>query len=300
VVIAHDSIRALRPLAPLLRENGISLIAAGHEHKPGIVIDDNGNSDQSDDVVFCNSGPYLRSLCRVDLDFAKPGALQKHGERIIEVTAPVDAPVAATEPTLKHIVDEAEASATRIGGEVLVDSVHPLTRGRDGTLGQLVVDAWLEALPYATIAITNAGGLRQDIEAGPLRLRDIVSALPFNNYLLVVDMSGRELKETLANPETVVGGLTFRYTEEPNGTRIVTRATLRDGRDVKDDDAFKVVINDFMYRGGDHYVFSDREPEETAVDWREPIFRALRSLRAAKKTVDRSPAPRGTPDGEGT
>jgi 5'-nucleotidase / UDP-sugar diphosphatase len=288
VVVAHDRIDAVKPLVPLLREYGVHLIAAGHEHRPGIVVDDGGTEGASDDVVICNAGPFMRTLCRVDLEFSG-GVLTGHAEKIVAVEHAKDAPAPPFDDGLARIVAEAEASADRVGGEVLVENKQKLTRGREGSLGQLLVDAWLEALPFAQVAITNAGGLRQDIEPGPLRLRDIVSALPFNNTLLVVDVSGRELREVLlANPETVVGGLRYEWSEDAQGVRTVHRVVDLDGAVIADDRQLKVVINDFMYRGGDRYTFADRAPEETAVDWREPVYRLLRTLRAAGTPLDRT------------
>jgi len=292
VVLIHDAISVIEPLAPFLRAHKVVAVAAGHEHRAGIVVDDAGNDDASDDVVFCNGGPYLRSFCRIDLKLEQ-GKITRHTQKIVAVERALDAPAPVIDDELKAIIANAEESATRIGGEVLVENKQKLGRGRDGSLGQLVVDAWLESLPYAQVALTNAGGLRQDIEAGPLRLRDVVSALPFNNYLLVVDMTGAELREVLSNPESVVGGVKFAWREEHGGTRIVGRVVDSKGKVITDDAKLKVVINDFMYRGGDKYRFVDREPEETAVDWREPIFRFLRDMKTKGAVLDRSAEVRG-------
>jgi 5'-nucleotidase/UDP-sugar diphosphatase len=279
VALVHDAIARIEPLIPLLRRHRVAAVAAGHEHRAGILVDDNNTAAVDDDVLVCNAGPYLRSLCRIDLSVVG-GQLRHHQARSVEVKAPLDAPAPPWSPALARIVDEAEASATRVGGEVLVQSTVRLDRGRDGALGQFVVDAWLEHLPFAQVALTNAGGLRQDIEPGPLRLRDVVSALPFNNHLLVVDMTGAELRDQLGNPESVVGGVTYVWHEEAGGARVVTALYGRDGQQIADDAQLKVIVNDFMYRGGDRYRFTDRTPEETAVDWREPVFRTLRSMKA--------------------
>ncbi|MDP2342191.1 MAG: bifunctional UDP-sugar hydrolase/5'-nucleotidase [Deltaproteobacteria bacterium] len=292
VVLAHDSIHSLEPLVPILRAHGIHAMAAGHEHRASVVVDENDSPDADDDVILCNGGPYLRSFCRLDLSF-DGGKLVKHEQKIVLVERPIEGPAVVFDERIKEIVDGAEESAAHIGGEVLVDNKQKLGRGRDGSLGQLVVDAWLEALPYAQVALTNAGGLRQDIEAGPLRLRDVVSALPFNNYLLVVDMTGAELKVVLENPESVVGGMTFHYHDEVASRRVVTRLIDRDGKEIADGQKIKVIINDFMYRGGDKYRFDDREPEETAVDWREPIFRLLRDMGQKGTPLNRGPGSRG-------
>jgi 5'-nucleotidase/UDP-sugar diphosphatase len=292
VVLIHDSIARVQPLIPRLRALGVNLVAAGHEHRPGVLVDDNHTVDASDDVIICNAGPYMRTMCRVDLAYVG-GMLRAHAEKRIDVVAPLDAPAPATNPALAATLQQAEASAAHIGGEILVESTRRLERGRDGALGQLVVDSWLEGLPYAHAAITNAGGLRQDVEAGPLRLRDIVSALPFNNYLLVVDMTGAELREVIGNPESIVGGVTYTWHDEPQGARIVNAVFDREGKPIPDDARLKVVVNDFMYRGGDRYRFVDREPEETAVDWREPIYRSLRARKARGEQLTPSTTPRG-------
>jgi 5'-nucleotidase/UDP-sugar diphosphatase len=295
VVVAHDSITKIRPVLPLLRAHKVAVVAAGHEHKSNIFVDDNGTATASDDIVVCNPGPYLRSFCRVDVDYEN-GQATAHREKLMLVEHAVDAPAPPFDEALTKIVSDAEASASRIGGEVLIDNEQKLTRGKDGSLGQVVVDAWLDALPYAQVALTNAGGIRQDIDAGPLRIRDIVSALPFNNYLLVVDMTGKELRSVLANPESIAAGVTWHYTTAADGTRVVGAVTTTAGKVINDDDSFKVIINDFMFRGGDRYHFVDVEPEETAVDWREPVFRYLRNEHAHGRALSRAPAARSTED----
>ena len=49
-------------------------------------------------------------------------------------------------------------------------------------------------------------------------------------------------------------------------------------------------------RGGDKYRFVDREPEETAVDWREPIFRFLHDLTQTGGVLDHAPEARAIRD----
>ncbi len=278
VVVIHDELALAERLMPTLRKHRVRVATFGHHHQAGARVDDGGTADLDDDVSVCNPGAYLRSFCRVDLTLAG-GKLTARTARVVPVVGPVGEAVPSPDATLVDIVTRAEATAQRIGGEVLVEAPRPLRRGPRGELGQVVVDAWLTALPWAQVAITNAGGIRQDLAAGPVRVRDIASVLPFNNFLLVVELTGAQLKEALANEESVVGGVRYRY-RDAGGRRVVTAITWGDGRPVTDDERVRVVINDFMYRGGDRYSFAqwDEEPEETAVDWREPVLRHLRGL----------------------
>ncbi len=197
VVLVHESMSAEQALMPTLRKHHVRAVAFGHHHVQGTDIDDNGTADVDDDVVACNAGAYMRSFCRIDLELEGRTLVSRKVE-IKQVTRPLGEappPVAdhppAGDPRLSAIVADAERSAEKMGGEVLVENAALLERGPDGPLGQLVVDAWRSALPYAQVAVTNAGGLRQDLPAGPVRVRDVVSVLPFNNTLLVVDSHGQ-------------------------------------------------------------------------------------------------------------
>jgi 5'-nucleotidase/UDP-sugar diphosphatase len=289
IVLMHAGTAHAPELLPIFRKHKVRAVAFGHHHTQALAIDEGGTPDQlDDDVVLCNAGPYLRSYCRIDLTLVD-GKLSKREARIGQVEQAHGTPFAA-DVELQRIVSAAEQSANLIGGEVLVENNKTLKRGVDGAMGQLIVDAWLQALPYAHAAITNAGGIRQDLAAGPVRMRDIVSVLPFNNYLLVVDLTGAQLKEVLSSHESVAGGVRFTFKEAADH-RVLGDVTDAKGGAIKDDARFKVVINDFMYRGGDRYRFQayDPEPEETAIDWREPLLRKLREMGKANQKLDVEP-----------
>jgi 2',3'-cyclic-nucleotide 2'-phosphodiesterase (5'-nucleotidase family) len=289
VVLIHEQMAVAPSLLSTLRRHNVRAAAFGHHHHADSRIDDNGTPDTNDDITLCNAGPYLRSYCRIDLTFVDR-KLTNHDVKVTPVETPVGTQPPSQDPELVAIVKNAESSANLIGGEVLVENTQVMKRGADGAIGQFVVDAWLKALPYAQVAITNAGGLRQDLSVGPVRTRDVVSVLPFNNYLLVVDLTGAQLREILANDESIVGGVRFQYKVKQN-VREIVQMTTYDGKPINDDDKLKVVINDFMYRGGDRYQFQrfDAEPEETAIDWREPVLRVLREMGKQAQKLEITP-----------
>jgi len=61
--------------------------------------------------------------------------------------------------------------------------------------------------------------------------------------------------------------------------RLARFQTRRNGKPSRDDDRVRVVVNDFMYWGGDGYRFReyDPDPEYTGLDWRHPVIAALRA-----------------------
>ncbi len=295
MVMSHADLAEMRPLAGALRALGVNAVLCGHRHQGKLEVDD-GAAGAADDVIFCNPGPYARSYCRLDLTWdGGTYALQAQKSSIELVAGNVAHPTAPPHEGLMGVAAEARSQAQAKGAELLANVPAGLHRSEPiHTMGYLVVDAWLEALPYADFAFSNQGGFRQDIEGGPVLLRDLVGAMPFDNYLLVVELTGEQMKEVLENLQTLPAGMTVDVTVDESGKRTVLAMTDRKGQPVAKDRTYRVVINDFMYRGGDRYRFKewDPDPEETAIHWREPVVRLLRTATKANKPVPLATTPR--------
>jgi 5'-nucleotidase len=84
----------------------------------------------------------------------------------------------------------------------------PLGRAwnEESPLGDLVADAIRAGVPEADLAVTNSGGLRADLPAGPVLYGDAFAAIPFENGLAVVTLTGAELRELLRIGATGVHG----------------------------------------------------------------------------------------------
>ena len=53
--------------------------------------------------------------------------------------------------------------------------------------GDWFTDLMLAAQPRAQVALTNGGGLRADIPAGPLTYGELFKAMPFDNRFALAD-----------------------------------------------------------------------------------------------------------------
>lgn len=71
-----------------------------------------------------------------------------------------------------------------------------VVRCSETNAGDLVCDAF-RAVTGAQVAINNGGGIRAQLSAGDITYGDIVSLLPFDNYLETVEVTGRDLQNTL-------------------------------------------------------------------------------------------------------
>ncbi len=182
----------------------------------------------------------------------------------------------APDPTIAALVDSWQQRADQVLQEQIGYSEVGIV---DGTWTQAnwVTDAWLWKFPTADVAITNRGGLRQSIDAGPVSVGDVVSMMPFDNGIVQVSLTGAQLHENLARsvvqcppPGCVepVAGMSYIY----DGTNVTI--TLDGGGALDMTATYNVLVNDYMYFGGAGYDLQayDPEPYDTGLNYREPVI----------------------------
>ena len=144
--------------------------------------------------------------------------------------------------------------------EVVAYAPEPMLRTKpESTLGNFIADRLFAdvarlAAPSGRkvdVAITNTGGIRVDIAKGDVLLDDIVSMLPFANYLCYVQIPGTELR-----------GI-FEFMAEKgvqciSGARIVIKdrklvSAEIGGEPLDDGKLYGVATIDFLLDGGDGY-----------------------------------------------
>ncbi|MEP6961964.1 MAG: 5'-nucleotidase, partial [Acidobacteriota bacterium] len=130
-------------------------------------------------------------------------------------------------------------------------------------LGEMIADAMLEATATQNpvLAMVNGGGIRAALEKGDITFGNAISVQPFNNKLIVMDVTGAQLKRSL---EDIVEASRFRTlwvskgtryaidTSKPDGSRI-SNLTIG-GRPVDPAATYRICVNDFVAGGGDGVV----------------------------------------------
>ena len=162
---------------------------------------------------------------------------------------------------------------------VPLDSRTAVVRTREAAIGNLFADA-MRAATHADAAVLNGGGIRGGRTYAPgdtISLRDVVAELPFSNRVVVVEMSGRDLKRAMENGLSLLPSAAGRYPQVSGialqfdgtraaGSRIVSMQVA--GSPLVEDRSYRVAILDFLARGGDDYaMFHDAKritPENDA------------------------------------
>lgn len=136
------------------------------------------------------------------------------------------------------------------------------------------------------VAITNFGGIRVDIPQGDVLLDDIVSMLPFANYLCYVQLEGRDLRAI------------FEFMAE-NGVQAVSGAKLVihnkvlesaevGGAPIDDNKLYGVATIDFLLDGGDGFKIARNAKDYMISDVRigDAVLADIRALTAAGKPLE--------------
>ena len=147
----------------------------------------------------------------------------------------------------------------------------------------------------APIAIQNGGSLRRTLEKGDITMGDLYEIMPFDNYLVVLDLTGEDLKKAIdhgiMNPSVTDGaftGLIVEYDSSKEFEHRITKITLPDGTPLDMKKTYRVVVNDFMYTGGDNYDFTNAtNVDETYIPVRDIFVDTIKKAKQiTPKKVD--------------
>ena len=126
---------------------------------------------------------------------------------------------------------------------------------QESALGDMLADS-LRGLDHADIALLNPGGLRADLPAGELTFGEMYEVIPFDNTIATLSVSGAELERLLGaayNGHKGVfqeSGLKVELGGCPGPGRL-KEVSLADGSPIDPARTYRVVVPDFLARGGD-------------------------------------------------
>jgi 5'-nucleotidase/UDP-sugar diphosphatase len=141
------------------------------------------------------------------------------GEEIVNLLHDEFMPDSTSLASIEEFRHVAEAGMDRVIGE----AAEEIPRGTaEHPLGRLVADAML-AETGADVALMNRGGIRASIPRGPITPRIVYEAIPFEEELFLIELTGAQLRQIL---ETGMQGR--RRDMEPAGFSAVRNQALPD------------------------------------------------------------------------
>ncbi|CAM3687049.1 choice-of-anchor I family protein [Marinicrinis lubricantis] len=242
--------------------DGIDVIIDGHSHQ---IITQTIN-----DTLIVQTGEYLKNVGVVTLTFEE-GQLTGKTSKLISKEEMAEAD---PDPEVAELISSIQASQDEVLSEVvgatdaLLDGERTTVRVKESNLGNLITDAMLMATG-ADVALTNGGGIRASIDQGDITKGDIITVLPFGNYIVTLEVTGADIVAALQHgagdyPEPKgafpqVGGITYAIDpSQPKGSKV--HSVKVNGEPIDLNRIYVLATNDFIAAGGDEYtMFADDE-----------------------------------------
>ena len=182
----------------------------------------------------------------------------------------------AKDPKIVKLIQEIEAEQQKITEveigttPVVLYGEREMVRRGETNLGNLITDSMLWKTG-ADIAMTNGGGIRASIQEGMIKVGDVITVLPFGNYVITKSVTGQDILDALEHgvsdyPATKgafphVAGMRVVFDEsKPAGSRVV-EVTMPSGEQIDPAKEYTLATNDFMAAGGDDYSMFKERPQ---------------------------------------
>ena len=173
--------------------NGLDVVLDAHSHtviEEKKIIDEGGNEVilSSTGTKFEYIGKLIISDGKFDTELIKTTDYQKTDEAVDAYLAQIAAEYAEL-GNRKVAYSEVELITHDADGNRLV-------RSAETNLGNLCAEA-IRSLVNADIGYVNGGGLRSNISAGDVTFNDLLNVFPFNNTVVLAQISGQDIKDML-------------------------------------------------------------------------------------------------------
>lgn len=259
---------------------GLDVIVGGHSHtllgtfdNPDFppsegpyptVIDNPGNHK----TLIVAAWEWGKLLGRIKVNFDEKGLIQSWDEAqpiVVDSTITDDkeaqsAIVAFSKPIEK--LRKEVISTTPTG----IDGGRETVRKQESPMANVLADAALEEGKKAgvVLGIINGGGVRSGIDVGPITFEEAIQVQPFNNTIVVLDLTGAELKGALEYgiegiPEGkgqflhLSRGSSYAFDlTKPAGQRV--SSVIINGQPLDLGKTYRTAMNSFSAGGGDGIV----------------------------------------------
>ncbi len=248
---------------------GVDVLVGGHSHTllgnlsvegfapsrgpyPTVVKNADG-----DTALVLQAHEWGKVLGRIKIEFDARGRVARWFDAapiLVDESVPED-------PVMKSLVLALQRPIEELANKVIAKSDGGVSReGRYETaMGNLIADAMLEATKSQGVAAAfmNAGGVRASLEPGTIKYGDAIAVQPFNNTLVLLDLTGSELLAALEHGARVGGGMlhvsrgtSYRIDPaKPEGSRVSDVVVA--GGPLDPAKTYRLCFNSFTASGGD-------------------------------------------------
>lgn len=250
-------------VAEALPQGLVDHIFAGHVHQ--------GMAHFVNDISITSSYSRTQAFSRVDLfvDRETKRILNRqiHTPTRLEPATSYEGVALYPDSEVAAIAERARNFAAEIRRrEVGIRLLTPfkLTADPESPLGNLFTDSLLDTVDADISIHTINSSIRANLPAGELTFGSVYEMSPFGNTLVIVELSGAELRQVLSEQahrgSRRINFSGMRAKVECEDSTMHVDMQLNDGRIIRDDDQVRVAVANYLAMGGDR-VFTSVMPE---------------------------------------
>ncbi len=211
-----------------------------------------GYYDTVSGTWFGESHNYLSSVDRIELDIDDTtGKMKVVKVELVPIWADKQDP--AVLALLKPIQEKVSVEMDKPIGYAADDLVR-FDSKFDSSLGNWCADVVREA-GSAELGFQNTHGIRSDIGAGTVTYRAVYQAFPFENTLVTMELTGRQLERLMRDnlrhisSGMQLSGMTVVYSTDERGD--VSEMVIDvNGAPLKPDGVYRIATNNYLAYGG--------------------------------------------------
>ena len=255
-------------IVPILAklDPAITTVVSGHTHWAYVCQNGDGGTGGGRLLTSAGKNGYFFTDIRLDFD---PTTHRLISQRASNLT--VGNGERGGAPAVKSLVDRYATAVAPVANRIVGHLTAAATRDEndwESAASDLIADSMLAAtkapeLGGAQIALVNVTGVRVAVPAGDVRYADAFSMMPFGNNLVVMTLTGAQLKTVIeqqfagpnrasGRPAALAPSKGFNYTvdlKRPGGDRVV--AMSLSGKPVTPTGRYRVAVNNYLASGGD-------------------------------------------------
>lgn len=247
VLLTHNGWEADSLLATQIRE-GVDMIIGGHSHT---AID---SPVKINNIYIASAGSHLRYLGEIDLKI-KRGKIVKYESRLIPLTQPPEDYESELKDFLHQVIGEMERELSKPAGILPFDfevNKFALTKGTSW-----IANAINEEYPNAQLAMINNGGLRKNLPAGEISLRELHEYIPFGNTVVCFSLYGRDITDAEElNTQLMIDKPHDIMTLNIPGWLVPGEKLTIAGKEIVPEQVYRVVSHDYILSQWDKYIGS--------------------------------------------
>ena len=283
VAVTHVGVQGDSLLA--LAAPDLDIIVGGHSHTPLF------KPKRVNNVLIVQAGSRGRWLGKiaVTVDMEKDTVVKSYAELIECRTADI-----TPDATVTTLVTKLEEQATKELDEVIGQLKTDWKKEgyAESNLGNWITDA-LRTYANADIAFQNSGGIRKELLAGPIRVRDLWEISPFGNTLATFTVDGATLRSmvqyqlSMKEESVQESGMKIVY-KIVNGERILHNLKVNNVP-VQDSKRYTVVTNNFVVAQSKKYFGVELPPSDVTLQTitdREVLIDAVRKQKVITSVME--------------